>query len=61
MKPIEILRLHSIFLERNRDLVLAIRDKKPSQVITALFEEIRQVYSMLRAANAHSLFGQSAT
>lgn len=45
---IETLRLHSFFLERNRELVEAIRDKQPRSVVTGIYKEIRQLYFALK-------------
>lgn len=47
-KNIENLKLHSSFLERNRELVEAIRDKKPRSVVSGIYQEIRQLYLALK-------------
>lgn len=44
LRQIEILKLHAIFLDRNKDLVWAIRDKKPRNVIAAIYQELKQIY-----------------
>ncbi len=48
LNNIETLKLHSSFLERNRELVEAIRDKKPRSVVSAICQEIRQLYLALK-------------
>ena len=47
LNQIENLRLHSIYLDRNRELVEAIRDKQPRSVVAAIFKEIKQLYHSL--------------
>jgi len=46
-KKIEILKLHSIFLDRNKAFVDAIRNKEPRHVVAAIYSEIKQLYSYL--------------
>ena len=43
LNRIEILRLQSAFLERNKDLVEAIRDKQPRSVVTSILNELKRV------------------
>ena len=43
LNRIEILRLQSAFLERNKDLVEAIRDKQPRSVVTSILNELKRL------------------
>jgi len=48
LNHIEILKLHSEFLDRNKELVEAIRDRRPCEVVNQIFRELQQICYALR-------------